>query len=52
MLAVVTEKILAEGEIEDVAEFVGHFQVLFEIDAKALDAELEIGSQHAHQLIG
>ena len=50
MLAVVAEEILGEGTVEDVAEFLGHLQVGFDIDAEPLEfVGLVAGADAEHQ---
>ena len=50
VLAVVAEEILGEGTIEDVAEFLGHLQIGFDIDAEPLEfIGLVAGADTEHQ---
>ena len=50
MLALVAEKILVQREIEDLGKFLGHFEVLFEIDAEPVEfIGLIAGADAEHQ---
>jgi hypothetical protein len=50
VLAVVAEEISAEGQVENVAELVGHFEVLDDVDAEPLEfVRLIAGADAEHQ---
>ena len=50
MLAVVAEEILGKGEIEDVAELLGHLEIVFDVDAEPLEfVGLVAGADAEHQ---
>ena len=50
VLAVVAEELPAEGQVEDVAELVGHFEILGDVDAEPLEfVGLIAGADAEHQ---